>query len=387
MNRAEIQYALDRRNYVSITEDSSIDGPIQLGHLTGKVHIIGRGPAVVSNDGNTGRHGFEFNYLSSYTHDPPEIYFEGINYTVNVDYSSFFRVVQPNTSPAKLDVRHCEVASKATYGIDCLDGADIESVVVENCQMNGGNGVRWHLAEASSNDFIHILSTRIKGGGLGRVGPGYNLKNCRNATMRLNINELSPDLFDDLVGVYEGPIGYRLTNPRGRNVIDDFWFEPWGSWSTVSPNCFGFELRNDDTSGNYDPSWVVLHANSFAATGLSAGVELAQFYGGHSSANAASMIVLNNDYWKPSDGEYAFGGKLRVIFNRATDNTNMDDAIESTVNGIISGSWRDPLGMQNSTNLPCPGNTAFEGSEKGYASSALQSAWVDEVTEYDEGLI
>lgn len=383
MNRAEIQYALDRRGYVKITENALLDGPLQVGHLTGKVVIETKGGYTLGNSSTSGRHAIEYNYLDSYTHDPCEIYIDGVEFDNNATYSGFFKVIQPGTAPSRLHITASLISGSGNYAIDCPSSGDMECLVFQDVQFNGSGCVRWLFDDNASNDFVHMNANRVQGNA--RIGPGYYFQNAQNVTMRLNINEQSPALFSDLFGVYEGPIAVRIDNPKGRCIIDDFWFEPWGTWDNLAPNCYGFECRTDDVSGNYGQRVLVTKNTAFAASGLSTGVALNSLQGGHSSSNACSLLVFYEDYWKPSDVEFDFGGKIRVIFDRPFDNSDMDDAIEATVDGIIANSWRDPIRVP-SFGLPFNEFSANEDGGRGY-TTPLTTNWVDQVAEYDEGLI
>lgn len=381
MNRSEIQYALNRSGYVDIDENSTIDGPIELGHLTGKVNIVSSNSSTLTFNSNSARHCFEYNYLPGYTHDPPELYFDNIKHDNESTYSGFFRVVQSGSCPARLHVHNCDISADGNYAIDCPSGGDMECVVIRDTQFGRGGAIRWHSSSTAYPDFIHMHSNRYLG--TGKVGATFNFKNVQNLTMRLNILDGDVELITGLAGNYIGPVAILITNPIGVCVVDDFWFEPWSDWDTDAPDCWGVSVRTDDESGSYGQRMFQCANVTLNASGLSAGVKLNQFMGGHSSSNAASMLAYIHDPWKASTSSYLFGGKLRVIMERNADNTDMDDAIEAAVDGFVSGSYRDPLRV-SSFDLPWNEFSSAEGDNVAYpGGTTLDDNWVARAQELE----
>lgn len=341
MSRKTLQYALDRTNYGRIDETLSFDQPIQLGHLTGKVHIVCKKDVDCLQTYAVGRHMFEYNYLPSYTHDPPEIYFDGIK-VKNQGSGGIFKVRQPNTAPAKLYIDNCLFFGGNTYAIDARDSGPMEGIVIQNTQFNTAHVMRWHFRGRDQNNYIQMDRVRKQGGG--RFGPSINLKNATNVSMELMIDENSWALRSDYVGVYEGPLAIRITNPVRRCVIDDVWCEPPGTTGTESPNCWGVEVRVDDTSANYGQHMAHIYNISLSGGAITPGEKLVHIQGGHSNSNAASLAVWMYDVWNnnPHNG-IQISGKLRYVHNRQYVDGDINETLPTAINAVVAGSWRDAI--------------------------------------------
>lgn len=381
MNRQEVQYALDRRGYIDIDEAMSMDGHLELGHLTGRVHVVSTNGSTISNDGPSGRHLFEFNYLDSYTHDPAELYFYNVVHDNNATHSGFFRVNGNGTPPAKLEFDNCLLQASGNYAIDCPSGGEMEGLVVERTEFQSGGAIRWHSPAAAYPDFVHLISNRYTG--TFKPGSTFNFKNVQNLTMRLNILDGNVKLIDELIDSYNGPVAIKIVNPRGVCTVDNFWFEPWSDWDVDAPDCWGFSVRTDDDTGSFGQRTLVTRNITLNADGLGAGVKLNHFIGGGASSNAASMLVYLTDDWKAADVDYLFGGKIRVIMERNADNSDMDDDIEATIDGIIADSYRDPLKFASGS---LPFNEFSDNEAGGIAypgGTTLDENWVDKSQELE----
>lgn len=382
MNGPELQYAIDRRGYVDIDEASQVDGYIELGHLTGKVHIVSSNSSTLSRTGPSGRHLFEYNYKNTFTHDPPEIYFHNIVHGNSASNSGFFRVRSSGRCPARLHFDNCSLRAAGNYAIDCPSGGEMECLVIERSEFGGGGAIRWHSASDAQANFTHIITNRYVGDG--KPGSTFNFKNVKNLTMRSNTLDGSVDLVSGLSGTFEGAVAIQIINPIGLCMVDDFWFEPWSDWDTDAPGCWGFTGQTDDDNGSYGQRALFINNISMNAAGLGESTILNHFIGGHNDSDAASMLAVIEDQWQVAASDYKFGGKVRVIMERAT-NPNSSDEIETTVDGFVSGSYRDPLRM-GAFELPFNDTIATSGDGITYPDSppiTLATNWVATAAEYD----
>lgn len=324
MNAEEIQYALDRRNYVNISGGTSeIDKPIQLGHLTGDVIIESTDLSELGYLGPAGRHVFEYNYTGVQT--PPRIFFKGVRCenpesgTYSKLNVGFFKVVQPNTSPKALFFEHCLMANRGCYLIDGPDVSSIDGIQIKHCSAGGSGFVRWRLRADATMGFFEIYNSIYRTGR--KVGASQRLKNTRGIWFHVYDDEQEANLHEDLLGNYEGPIALHLINPKGYNFFEHNWHEYSTDYDTEATGCWGASIRVDDVSGNYGMHFVRSYQDPFAG-GAATGVAEVQYFGGHSDTNAGSLYCERLDNHNFNDVPL-FAGK---VFPKMIDGQDVEDA-------------------------------------------------------------
>lgn len=341
MDSKEIQYALDRRGYVLIDEDSNITTPIQLGHLEGNVVIESRGNKKLWMEQGAQRAAFEYDYRSTNTNDPPCIRFENINTDSRTSWHSLFRVIQPNTAPETLESYDVFTECSGGFAYDCPASGPMRHIIFEDCSKNGASHIRWKFSEPRQIDFIDLLNVRCLGGG--RVGPMFDFTYPTNLYGELLIDEGDPALDYSMKNVWFGPIAFRIINPCGYCYFDNYWLEPWGSPDDDYPGCHAIEVRVDDMTGEYGQFRFDL-ANYNDVLSYSDGVVKAWFMGGSDNDDSGSLVYryMHNESYgsqpKPSL-PWNIAGKTRAEVYEEVSGTIFETAWPDRLNGISPNSY------------------------------------------------
>lgn len=340
MTAAEIQYALDRRGMVDIPTGTDLTDTVELAHLQGRIFVNNR-EGGLTWAGAEGRFPFEFNWKSSYSHMPCDLTFTNIDFNRNsVDQGGFLKV-RGEKAPFRLSMYQCRFYAVRGYAIDGWGVGRSESLFFQDMQTYGSCAIRWIGNSSRATNWVEIDNWRHIGGG--RIGASFMLENLRNVLGEGMIEDGTPSLTTACRDVYYGPLAVHIINCEGLNVIDDYWFEPWGTWDTVAPDCWGFTVRADETSGDHRLHATVIRNISLNATGLAAGTKLFHAYGGDSSNDAADLRVDFIDQFDLTDGSTLFGGKVMPVAKRAMNNSpygssDTDDFIGS--NGRFEKYWQ-----------------------------------------------
>lgn len=375
MNSEEIQYALDRRGFVRITSNSTIDKPIQLAHLTGQVFIDC--PGDITYEGPPGRWAFEWRWSSSFAHDPCRLIFRNIQFDRNnVANGGFLKFIDGSTMPQSLTMKQCRLESEDAYAIDANGVGYIDSIYCEDIRNFTSSAIRWIGTSANATGWVRIYNWR--GVITSRVGSSFVFKNCNNVVRNRLIDDGSPDLITPLQGEYVGPINLYDINCTGFNEIDDFWSEPWGSWETVAPGCWSYEFRADETSGSYKMYYSQAKNLSINAGGIDDGVQGLKVFGGDDSTNAASLRVDIVDNFRVFEERVLFGGKVYPVAIRPMSSSPYDPNDEAHFNDLNSGSFRD-VWQSGSSVLP------YEvfGDVILYSGSDNETNFTSEPAQYD----
>lgn len=339
MNSDEIQYALDRRGFVRIDAGSTIEKPIQLAHLTGRVFIDC--PGDITYNGPPGRWGFEWNWDSSYVHTPCHLIFRNIEFDRNsITHGGFLKFAPGTTAmPLSLTMKQCRIESEDAYAVDANGVAYINSIHCEDIRSFSSSAIRWIGTSLKATGWVKIYNWR--GLVTSKVGATFLFKNGKNVVRWRLIDEGSPDLISDLRSSYYGPTSCYDINCAGFNEVDDCWSEPWGSWATVAPGCWSYEVRADETSGNYGMYYTLLKNLSINAGGMDPGVEPLKVTGGDDSTNASSLRVDIVDNFLLLEESVLFRGKVYPVSDRAMRNGPYDSNDIDHFDDLNSGSFRD----------------------------------------------
>lgn len=331
MNAEEIQYALDRRNYVNLPlsdpdTDNVIDKPIQLGHLTGDVIIESTEWARINYLGPPGRAVFEYNYTG--VQEPPRLFFKNIVSrtsgvgTYNAANMSFFRVIQPNTSPKFICAEHCDLANDGTYLWDGPDVCGCDGIQIKHCTGGGSGFMRWRLRHDATMLFLEIYDTRYQTSA--KIGPSTDFKNTRGIRFVIFADEQRSDILEALNGNWAAPLSHRFVNPRGFNRFEHNWNEYATNWDVDAIGCWATSIRVDDVSGDYGMHYMRRYQSPFSG-GSATGVNSVRYYGGHSDTNAGSLYVERLDsFGFSSNGVEHLAGK---VFPKSIDPWDIDSTI------------------------------------------------------------
>lgn len=339
MNSAEIQYALDRRGVVDISPGSTIETPIQLAHLTGRIRI--NCPGDVTYAGPAGMWGFEWNWDSSYVHTPCHLIFNDLRFIRDsISHGGVLRINPGDKSPTSLTMKNPYVSVNRGHAIDANGVAYIDSVYITDAKIFGSGAVRWIGASADACGRFKIQNCRVYVGNV-RLGATFLFKNLRNLIRTRIIDEGDPSLVEELKNVYYGPLTIYDINCSGYNYVDDVWQEPWGSWSTRAPGCWCHEIRADETSGNYAHYTTVMKNLIGLASNVDPGVALFHVTGGHTSSNAASLRADFVDFFNLWEERVEFAGKVFPVSERMMSNSSIAANDIAKFDDLNSDSFRD----------------------------------------------
>lgn len=379
-NSAEIQYALDRRGYVEIEDAATITAPINLAHIErSEIFIFMKGE--VDYSGNPGKYLFGWKWDSSYTHDPAAIYIEGGVVDGNSAAQVDFLQIHPDStkSPARITLRRSDVYVSQGYVVSGNGVPKTGSIYCEDITSYAGCCVRWIGSSWPAFDWMIVDNWRKVGGG--RVGADFYIKNGRRFQGSNLIVDGTAALTAALQSNYVGPVVAELANCTGLNFIDELWFEPWGTWDTVAPDCWGFTIRADETSGNYRQHYCRLKSISLNADGLDPATSLFHAYGGDTSTNAASVRVDHVDQADYQDGEAYFGGKVFPTCTRSMAGSPFASADSDDFDNLNSGAWKQPIATDSSAHpyAVYANRVNLVGS-----GSAYETNHTDEPAQYDD---
>lgn len=366
----EIQYALERTGEVNIGSGAITGIPIQLAHIQrDRLIIRSRGGSLEWN-GPKGRHLFEWRWDSDYTHTPADLLMQDFWMENSANDNGLIKL-QGDKAPIRSTFQRIRCYAQRAYAIDANGIGDCHSIWCESMQTFGASAIRWIGNNADCMKWGWLDSWRHFGSG--RLGAAFMFKNCRNLLRDNLIDDGVPTLTTVLQNVYAGPITVHDINNSGHNTIRHFWFEPWGTWDDEAPDCWGFEIRADETSGNHKPHVTVLNSISLNADGLGASTKLFHVMGGHTSNDANQLRCQLEDQFNLVDGLMLFGGKVYPVAVRPMDNNFFDSADLAQFNDVVAGSFRDRW-RKSAFHMP----SQTDADRVSYTSSSYESNYAAE---------
>lgn len=378
MTPAEMQYAIDRKGYLYIPSGThTIDTPIVIGRSSRDVVIEGHPLGVVESSGLTQQGIFEFDW--SGPHDPPGVSFFNVSFDESPTGVSAFKVKSNGTAPKFLEFEKCKFSGGATYQINGRSVGQSEGVRIRDCRSTGNAVLRWKTSTPGTyvTDYVNVENFRMVNSF--RRGPAIDLDSCNGVRLIQVIDDGRPSLTAALVGVFEGPIALRINNPGPLALVDDYWLEPWGDWSTDAPNCFAHEFRADDTS-SIKPQRIICRNMSMLANGLSG--ELIRIVGGHTSSASQPLRVDIESNFKLSASDILLAGKSYTVTNKTwyTDGGTTYPALRDKVNALVSDSFRGNVVTASKLRPPSP----VSGSGSTYPGTTLDTNFFATAPDFED---
>lgn len=378
MTPAEMQYAIDRKGYLYIPSGThTVDTPIVIGRSSRDVVIEGHPLGVVKASGLSQQGVFEFDWSGPF--DPPAVSFFNVSIDASGTEIPCFKVKNSGTAPRFVEFEKCKFNAGGTFHIDGRFVGQSEGVRIKDCRSTGNCGLRWKTATPGTyvTDFVNVENWRMVASA--RRGPSIDLDSCNGIRLVQVIDEGRPSLTAPLVGVYEGPLAVRINNPGPLALIDDYWLEPWGDWSTDAPNCFGAEFRADDTS-SIKPQRIICRNFSMNATGLSG--ELFRIVGGHTDSNAQPLRVDFEYMAALNEADLILAGKSYTVTGKTwyIDGGTTYPALRDKVNALVSDSFRDNVVTAGRFRPPAP----VSGSGDTYPGTTLDTNYYTTAPDFED---